>query len=235
MAVDTPADRAGLQQDDLILEANGDPILTLEQMQDVTAENEGQELLLTVEREGELVDIAVVPERLNGEERARVGITINILPVAPAFGFVVDDENIGTRDEVYPFVDAVELGTNEFIDTMELIITFPAELINGNLSAQEARPVSPVGVSQIGIEVVENNPYQDFILLIAVISIALGISNLLPIPGLDGGRILFVFIEVIRGKPMEPEREGLVHMMGIIFVLLLSVVIIINDIVNPVV
>ena len=67
-----------------------------------------------------------------------------------------------------------------------------------------------------------------------MISIALAFTNLLPIPGLDGGRILFVIIELIRGKPMEPEREGLIHFISLLFLLSLIAITIINDIINPI-
>jgi len=67
-----------------------------------------------------------------------------------------------------------------------------------------------------------------------VISLALGLTNLLPIPGLDGGRVLFVVIELLRGKPIPPEREGMVHMVGLLLLLGAMSIFIINDIVNPV-
>jgi len=72
------------------------------------------------------------------------------------------------------------------------------------------------------------------VLFAALISIALAITNLLPIPGLDGGRILFVVIELIRGKPMEPEREGLIHLIGVMLLLGIIFVTVIMDIVNPI-
>jgi regulator of sigma E protease len=67
-----------------------------------------------------------------------------------------------------------------------------------------------------------------------LISIALGVTNLLPIPALDGGRILFQIIELIRGKPMDPEREGMVHLVGLMILLGLMLVLVINDLRDPV-
>jgi len=69
---------------------------------------------------------------------------------------------------------------------------------------------------------------------IATISVALGFFNLLPIPALDGGRILFVIIEMVRGRPIAPEREGLVHLVGLVLLLSLSVLVILNDVINPI-
>ncbi len=75
-------------------------------------------------------------------------------------------------------------------------------------------------------------PLLDFA---AVIGLALGLTNLLPIPGLDGGRILFVIIELLRGKPMEPEREGMIHLIGLFLLLGVMGIFILNDLVNPIV
>jgi regulator of sigma E protease len=111
-------------------------------------------------------------------------------------------------------------------------------LLSGAVTAEEARPVSVVGMSQIGSQIIQQSIQQQNITpvlnFIAVISVALGFFNLLPIPALDGGRILFVIIEIIRGKPISPEREGLVHLIGLAILLSLSVFIILNDVINPI-
>jgi regulator of sigma E protease len=64
--------------------------------------------------------------------------------------------------------------------------------------------------------------------------VALGLTNLLPIPALDGGRILFVLIEAIRGRRIEPEREGMVHIIGMLVLLALMAVVMVQDIIHPV-
>ena len=66
--------------------------------------------------------------------------------------------------------------------------------------------------------------------LCILLSADIGVMNLLPIPALDGGRLVFLFIEAIRGKPIDPKKEGYVHIAGIIFLLLFMVVIMFNDI-----
>ena len=65
-----------------------------------------------------------------------------------------------------------------------------------------------------------------------MLSVNLGILNLLPIPALDGGRLVFLLIEVIRGKPVSPEKEGIVHFIGLVFFMVLMVFIFFNDLVN---
>ena len=66
--------------------------------------------------------------------------------------------------------------------------------------------------------------------LASYISINLGLIDLLPIPALDGGRIIFILIELIRGKPLDPEKEGLIHFIGFAFLMLLMALIIFKDI-----
>ena len=65
--------------------------------------------------------------------------------------------------------------------------------------------------------------------LVVLLSVNLGILNLLPLPALDGGRLLFMLIEVVRGKPVPPEKEGLVHFIGMAALLVLMVVVMYND------
>jgi regulator of sigma E protease len=227
---DLPADRAGLLVGDRILAVDGEAVRSLRQLQDYTAGHQDQEIALLIQRAGEELTLSLVPTVPEGESRARMGVIINRLVAAPRLGLILDDS------EAYRplgFSDSLTYGVEGFLETFVIISSFPSRLLRGELTAQEARPVSPVGVSQIGAEIIQNNPYQDLILFTALISIALGITNLLPIPGLDGGRILFVLVEIVRGKPMAPEREGLVHLMGFAFLLVLSIILIINDLVNP--
>jgi regulator of sigma E protease len=233
---DSPALEAGLLANDIIISANGQEINTLEQMQEITAANDGQEIMVVVEREKERIEVPVTPRRLGDEDQARIGITINFVVFSPAFGFVVDDD-ADSREfytERLGLIDSLDYGVTKFTTAMELIVRFPAELVRGNLSAQEARPIGPVGVTQVSVEIAQERPYQDFIDWIALISIALAVTNLLPIPGLDGGRILFVLVEIIRGKPMEPEREGVVHLMGFLFLLMIGIAVFALDIIYPI-
>jgi regulator of sigma E protease len=65
-----------------------------------------------------------------------------------------------------------------------------------------------------------------------LLSVNLGVMNLLPLPALDGGRLLFLFIEVVRGKPIPPEKEGIVHFIGFVALMILMVFVLYNDIVK---
>lgn len=232
---DTPAEEAGLQDDDIFLAVNGEPILTLSQLQDITNENNGKAMTVTILRDGQEMDVEVTPRILGkNEDRARMGFQTEIIAGAPELGFILDDRNVEFYNDRESLTGAFEYATENYIGVFEQMASLPSEYFNGNLSGEETRLVSPVGVSQIGRDLIQNYPYQQVIIFIALISIALGFTNLLPIPGLDGGRILFVLIEIVRGKPMSPEREGIVHLIGIGLLLSLMVLLIINDIVDPI-
>ena len=94
----------------------------------------------------------------------------------------------------------------------------------------------PVGiVTTIDSTVEEASPYGLWAVLLMLINFSillnanLGAVNLLPLPALDGGRLVFLFIELIRGKPIDKEKEGMVHMAGMLFLLALMVLILFND------
>jgi regulator of sigma E protease len=144
----------------------------------------------------------------------------------------------GERESMGPVESAVRSG--EFIvDYVTLFVRVPAMLISGEMSASEARPVSIVGISQIAGQAAEtsatNRNIFPLLSMIAFVNIALGLTNLLPLPALDGGRIMFVLIEAVRGRRIEPEREGMVHIIGMIFLLGLMVLMIVQDIINPII
>ena len=70
--------------------------------------------------------------------------------------------------------------------------------------------------------------------LLAFVSLALAVTNLMPLPALDGGRILFVLVEIIRGRRISPEKEGLVHFMGMTMLLGLMAVLVVQDLIDPI-
>jgi regulator of sigma E protease len=120
---------------------------------------------------------------------------------------------------------------------MVSFVRAPIDLIQQRVPAELARPVGVVGITNIGVSLIEEREAQGlfpFIRFAAFISIILGLTNLLPIPALDGGRILFILIEAVRGKRVDPQREQWVHAIGMIILLGLSAVIIVMDIVNPI-
>ena len=95
----------------------------------------------------------------------------------------------------------------------------------------------PVGIVSMVGETIEEGQRGGAAVLINVIatwglvlSATLGIMNLLPIPAMDGGRLVFLLLEVLRGRPVDPEKEGMVHAAGLVFLMMLMVLVLVNDI-----
>jgi len=116
-------------------------------------------------------------------------------------------------------------------------VMLPVQIAREQIAPEEARIVSVIGISQIAGQATQNSVESrsalDIMWVMGAISVALGFTNLLPLPALDGGRIMFVIIEAIRGRRIEPEQEGRVHAIGMAVLLGLMVILIVQDIINP--
>lgn len=238
---ESPAAEIGLEPGDYIVAFNGeslvgdiDPAQSLITRTNAAA---GEEVTLTIRRDSETFDVTVVPRLNPAPGEGRIGILINGQFVASEEGLTYVQV---PQSELVPLSMGASVGYawDTFTSVFEEIFQFPARLLSGDTAPEERRVVSVVGISQLGGEILQDSIEEDqptpLFNYMALISIALGFTNLLPIPALDGGRILFVVIELIRGKPIPPEREGLVHLIGVMFILSLSVLVIINDLMNPI-
>jgi regulator of sigma E protease len=188
----------------------------------------GQPVQMLLRRGQEQIEVTVTPRRPGEFDPAVEGPT----------GIRIDSVETGENISAGP-VDSFALAWQSVFDVVWGTLRAPVMLIRGQLSPDEARPVSVVGISQLaGLAAEQSAVRRDLFPILrfaAIISVALGFTNLLPIPALDGGRILFVLIEAVRGRRVEPEREGMVHLVGMVVLLGLMLLIIIQDIVNPVI
>ena len=110
-------------------------------------------------------------------------------------------------------------------------------LITGRLARENV--AGPVGVvNMVGDIIEETSPYGwqtvlvNMLNLMLLLTVNLGIFNMLPVPALDGGRLLFALIELVRGKPVPPKKEAYVHLAGMVLLLIIVVVVFFNDIHN---
>lgn len=225
----SPAEAAGIQAGDVIVRVNGrvvddDSSIVVEEV----SSSAGVPVEFLLLRNGEQISISVTP-RLPGEYDAEEDGPTGISLILESTG-----ENISVGP-VRSLVRSVET----IYDIIARTLQAPVMLIRGQISPSEARPVSVVGISQLaGLAAEETAVNQDLFPILwftGIISVALGFTNLLPIPALDGGRIMFVLVEAVRGRRIEPEREGMVHLIGMLVLLGLMVLIIIQDIVNPII
>lgn len=237
-----PGDVAGLKPGDVIVNVNGEtfpaniePTLII---QDKTAEHAGRPMQLTILREGRLMPVELTPRINPPKGEGRIGLAI-VSQYATSDGVIYVAAPAQTQLVPQPLSTAVPYAFQRTGELIGLIVTLPAKLIEGAISPEEARPVSIVGISRVGGQFLERSIRDGSPVLIlnfiAMVSIFLGFTNLLPIPALDGGRILFALIELVRGKPVPLHIEHRVHWLGFIILLLLGLVVIVYDIINPLV
>ncbi len=238
VAPNSPAEAAGLQADDLIIAFNGEGFAAFEDLPERTQARLGEEVTLTVLRDGIESEISLVPRVNPPEGEGSIGIGI-----IPAYENLINDVILvegGFQQELVPLTlgEAVQYSFERVVFFLETLVSLPAEIMGGQLSSEETRLMSPIAISQFGgvflQQSIEQNQPVVILNYIAIISIALGITNLLPLPALDGGRIVFVVLEIIRGRPIAPEREGIVHLIGMALLLSLMALAFLNDIFNPI-
>jgi len=120
-----------------------------------------------------------------------------------------------------------------------MTVQVPARLAQGDITPEEARPASIVGMSEVLTislqQSVEWGLAFPVLRTASLISLALGLTNLLPLPALDGGRIFFVLIEALRGRRIPPEREAIVHLVGLAIMVGLMLFVMFQDVFNPII
>lgn len=201
----SPAAEIGLQSGDEIIFAANQRVTSIDRLVMLVNEFKDREITLDVEREGELQSFTVVPRQLDETPQARIGVAI------------INQQEI---IRLNPF-SALAWGVRRTYDLLMLMLVGFGELI-GSLfsgSAESAAITGPLGIAQATGEVARTGVLNLFNFA-AYLSINLAIVNMLPIPALDGGRLLFVLLEALRGgKRISPEREGLVHLLGMLLLL----------------
>lgn len=221
IAPGSPAESQGIQPKDFIYKV-GDTTVSFDgvSVNEVIKENLGREVTLTLLRDGEWVTIAVTPRlaKQTPEGQGPLGTRLRFNSVITAL----------------PFGESVWRGTVTTMQQIALIIQLPYLLFTGYLAPSDAQLSGPVGIAQLVGEAVTATMDTGFWFpiwqLSAALSAALAITNLLPLPALDGGRLVFIFIETLRGRRINPEREGLVHMVGFMLLLGLMIYITVQDI-----
>lgn len=234
---DAPAQAAGIEPGDVIVAFNGVSMSDVAMLQATTRQHLGETITLTLQRGGETVEVELIPRANPPDNQGSMGISINDAIVDPRFGVVYA---AGTnQSQLVPLAlgDAMRYSLTRIGEVFNSVFSIPGQLLRGTAQPESLRLTSPLGISQIGgvflQDSVRLNQPSIILEFIALINVALGLTNLLPIPALDGGRILFVLIEVLRGKPIAPEREGMVHLIGLAVLFSLMFIVLLNDIRDP--
>ena len=203
-----PAEQAGLQKGDTFVEADGVSIeqsaAGVNQLMELIRGGDGSAIDFTVLRGGEQVELSVTPTRVesNGSQILQVGFSFDYRP--------------------FTFMEALRVSGSTMVDTVgQMLDALRGLFFHGEGIEDTTGAVGIVVLmSQRAREGIE-----EILWLVYIISLNLGIMNLLPIPALDGGRLLFLIIEGVRRKPIPPEYEGRIHAIGFILVIGLFVVV----------
>jgi len=218
ISADSPAKKGGLKVNDLVKSVDGQPITSSDQLSEILAVTGSKEVTLLVERDGKDVTLNLTPE-LTETESYYTGLFC-----------------YGERVKTTP-IHTLEYGVKEVGYWIRTVFDSLGMLVGGKVSLNDV--AGPVGiVNVIGNVVEQSKPDGAFYIMLNLFSFAvmisanLGVMNLLPIPALDGGRLVFCIIEAVRGKPINKEKEGMVHFVGMILLMVLMVLILFNDVKN---
>jgi regulator of sigma E protease len=188
---DSAAERAGLETGDFVVAVDGSPVHYWRDWVEVIESHPKDVIALSVRRGGRAISVQAQPdERVTSD-----GVKHGFLGVGPAYVEVA-----------YGPFEAIAEGLSQTWEKTAMTLEFLKKMIFGQVSVRNL--VGPVGIAQVAGQVVQSSWLQ-FVTVMALMSISVGIMNLLPIPLLDGGHILFNSIEVVTGKPV-PERVQVV-------------------------
>lgn len=210
----TPAEAMGLQLGDEILTIAGDRVTSLEQVSEGIAAHKGKVLEIGIDRLGKEMTLSGMPRTTYPANEGSLGISFSETAIV-----------------AYPWYESIYQGAIATYNITLAILGAFGSMLAGLFGAGTGAPIDvtgPVGIvyltkqmSDLGIAYL--------LQFAALLSINLAIINILPIPALDGGRILFILIEKLKGSPMSRKTEGMIHQIGFICLLLLMVVITVRD------
>lgn len=230
MGVDkgSPAEAAGLLNGDIVVSINNEAIKSTDRLSEIVRANLGKEIVLVIKRDNSNLTLPVTPRTEWPSTQGPLGILL------------------GNPGKQASWIQAIPYGFEMAYQQVKALIMLPGQLIAGSIAPDQARFVGPVGMFTIFTQAREMDEEQqaetpsqprglNSMYLMAVLAVALGITNLLPIPALDGGRIIFLIPEILFRKRVPPKYENLVHFIGFAALIALMVYITAQDIFNPIV
>ena len=204
----SPAEQIGIIAGDKIIGINNKKTKNWDSMvHEINTANPDEEMSVTVLRNNEEINYTLIPEVTDED--------IIIIGIRPAMEKT--------------FLSSIKGGFQKTGFMLKLMFQFIGMLFKGQVGTKELS--GPVGVIYTIGEFAKNG-FVDLLYLMGFISVNLGFFNLLPLPALDGSRIVFLFIEILRGKPIDPEKEGFVHFIGFVLLIGLMIIVTYQDIIR---
>lgn len=226
VSANSPAETAGIQAGDIITEVNQTKIDSTASLSAIIQANKGQEIELVLDRSGQTIVTQAVPR-------------VDPPPNEGSLGIAMTNPLVQTS-----WINTIPLAAQATYQQASEIFSMPGRLIRNEIPKDQARVVGPVGIYSMFDAARQrdqensgsSNPFSTtFTLqLMALITIGIGLTNLFPIPAVDGGRILFILPELLFRKRIPPKYENLVHTLGFVFLLALMFYVTAQDIINPI-
>ena len=200
---ESSAEKQGIKTNDVILKINNQEINGDRTKAIELIQQQGiGTILITVQRGNEKLDIELTPDYISSYY-----LGVNLKQAEYSFLNRIIYAGIETKEFSFSIIDNLK------------------ELVTGNVGIDQM--MGPVGISEA---VAKTNGLQEFVYLMALISLSLGVTNLLPIPALDGGKILILLIEAIRRKPLKEQTEIYLQLLGFSILIALAIFVTYNDI-----
>jgi regulator of sigma E protease len=219
VAPGSPAAEANLQEDDIVLSIDGLTVRNTYELSRYTKERLGEEVTLSIQRGEETLPVRLTPRREPPANEGAMGVIIQTVDV------------VGTDKLRYSLWEAIPMAAGMIGDIVFAIFSGVVSMIQGVI-APNITVAGPIGMAAMTSEIVKSGLIA-LMYFTAYLSIQLAIFNLIPFPALDGGRLAFIALEALRGgKRVAPEKEGLIHLVGLAILIGLMLVVSYNDIVR---
>ena len=205
-----PAEEAGLKPGDRIVEIGGNSVTHWPELEDLI-HKDGDKKEFAVERDGALLKFEITPKYNEDSKVYLIGITRR-------------EEQVFRR---YGFFDAIKEGAETGVDMTGRLFAVIKGLIGGKYSLKTLG--GPIMIAQVAGKAAKTG-LVDLLTLVAFLSLQLGIINLLPIPVLDGGHIMFCIVEAVKGSPLSDRVLAVSQQIGIAFIIVLMALVTYNDI-----
>ncbi len=227
-----PADKAGIQVGDLLVGVNDTRTSDTKQLKTLIEKSKGASIKVFIERDGKVQQRTLNPIiEPNKDETGQPILDKSGKPVvSPIIGIGFDYDYNSVQYRRLGLVESMKRGVEASLDISRQIITLVGKAVTFRLSPEERKGVGgPIKIAEVTVQASENSAASLFEFM-AKLSVNLGLMNLLPFPALDGGRILFLGYELVARRPIDPRKESIVHMAGMVALLAFMLFITVRDI-----
>jgi regulator of sigma E protease len=220
---DSAAEKAGLKAGDIVIAIDGQKIASFSDMQRIVSTRPDERLEVSIERDGGTVTVPVTPSLTEMKTQLgtqRIGV----------IGVKASSRPEDWKTQRFGLLESAQSGLVETWFVVTRTYDYIAKLLTGRESTDQLS--GPIRIAQVSGIVASNGGLLGLINLAAILSVSIGLMNLLPVPMLDGGHLLFYFYEALRGRPLSPRAQEIGFRLGLALVLMLMLFVTWNDIVH---